>query len=130
MAVGLAPAVAAGLLNAVANQTNYTAPAALWVQLHVGDPGAAGTLNPAGNTTRQNITASFPAAATGLVDNDTIITWTNVSTTETYSHYSVHSASTAGTFYWSGAVTGGAVVAGNTFSIPVGALDLTFNTAA
>lgn len=132
MAVGLAAATANSLLNALVNQSNYTAPTAIWIQLHTGDPGSAGTANIAGNATRKDITACFSTAASGAVTNDVEIAWTSgeVDTSEDYTHYSVHSASSNGTFYWSGVITANAVVVGDQFKILVGDLDLTFALAA
>jgi hypothetical protein len=130
MAVGLASATAASLLDALFNQSNYTAPTALHMQLHTGDPGSAGTANVATETDRQNVTTSFSAASGGTVTNDVAITWTTVAGSEDYTHYSVWSASTNGTFYWSGTITANAVTAGDTFTIGVGDLDATLSTAA
>lgn len=127
MAVGLAPATAAGILDAIGNAAAFSF-AAVWIKLHVGDPGAAGTSNPAGNTTRQQ--ASFGAASSGAIANDAALTWTNVSTSEDYTHYSAWTASTSGTFEFSGTVTANAVTAGDTFTIPIGDLDLTLAVAA
>ena len=130
MAVGLASAVAAGLLDALANQTNYTAPTALWIKLHIGDPGSAGTSNAATETTRKDITASFAAASGGTCTTNADTTWTNVAATEDYTHYTIWSASSGGTFYWSGTVTASAVTAGDTFTIAAADLDLSLSTAA
>ena len=132
MAVGLSSALADALLNALVNQTNYTAPTALWMQLHTADPGAAGTNAVAGNATRKDITTAFPNAGSGTVSNNVDIAWTSgeVDTSEDYTHYSVWSASSAGTFYWSGVITANAVVVGDQFKILSGDLDLTFAIAA
>ena len=130
MATGLAPGVATSLLDALVNQTNYTAPTAIWLQLHVADPGVAGTTSVAGNTLRKDVTAVFSAAGSGLATNDVAVTWTNVPNSEDYSHCSVWSASAAGTFYWSAVITANAVTAGDTFTLPIGDIDLTFNLAA
>ena len=132
MTVGLAASVANAWLNALVNQTNYTAPTAIWIQLHTADPGSAGTTAVAGNATRKDITACFPSAASGAVSNDVEIAWTagEVDTSEDYTHWSLWSASSAGTFYCSGTMTANAVVIGDIFKIPVGDLDLTLSTAA
>lgn len=130
MAVGLAPSFAEDILDAIANQSNLTAPTALHMQLHDGDPGAAGTANVADETTRQDITAAFAAASGGTCTTDTAVTWTDVAASETYTHYSVWSASSNGTFYWSGQITANAVSDGDTFTIPIGDLDLTLSVAA
>lgn len=130
MATGLASATSAALLDALFNQTNYTAPTALWLQLHVGDPGAAGTANVATENTRKDITSAFAAASGGTVTTNAAVTWTGVSGTEDYTHWSMWSASSAGTFYISGTITANAVTTGDTFTIPAGDLDVTLSTAA
>jgi hypothetical protein len=130
MAVGLSPATANAFLDALGNASNYTADAAIWIQLHTADPGSAGTAAVAGNATRKQI--SFGAASGGLMSNDTAITWTTgeVDTAEDYTHWSAWSASTAGTFRASGLVTANAVLVGDEFVIPIGDIDFSFNTAA
>ncbi len=130
MSVGLAAATANSLLNAIYNQANYTAPTAIWVQLHVGDPGSAGTSNVATETTRKDITSSFSSASGGAVTNDVAITWTGVAGTEDFTHWSLWSASSGGTFYQSGTISANAVTAGDTFTIPVGDFDVSLTTAA
>jgi hypothetical protein len=113
------------MLDAYVGRGTYTANAAYYVKLHLGDPGAAGTSNPAAETTRQQ--ATFGAAASsGAISNTAVIEWTNVSTTETYTHVSFWTASTAGTFLGSDDLSSSAAVtAGDTFRIPVGDLDIT-----
>ena len=111
-------------LDAFARNVSY-ANAAVWVKLHTGDPGAAGTSNPAGETTRKQ--ATFGSAASGgAIENTAAIEWTNVSTTETYTWISLWTASTAGTFLGRDDLSSSAAVtAGDTFRIPIGDLDLT-----
>lgn len=90
--------------------------AATYLKLHLGDPGEDGTANPAANTTRQAVT--FSAASAGSMASSATVTWTNVSTTETYSHWSMWDASTAGNCLWTGALSSSAAVtAGDTFQI-------------
>ena len=50
MAVGIASGQANSILDALARGTDYPGNAAVWVKLHTGDPGSAGTSNAAGNT--------------------------------------------------------------------------------
>lgn len=83
-----------------------------YVKLHLGDPGEAGTANPAAETTRQE--ATFNAAAGGVVALTATVSWTNVSTTETYTHVSLWDHLTAGNCLGSGALTA---------SVPVTAAD-------
>jgi len=53
------------------------------------------------------------------------VEWTNVSTTETYSHWSLWDASTAGNCLWTGALaSSAAVTAGDTFQITTLTLSL------
>lgn len=65
-----------------------------YVKLHLGDPGEDCTLNPAAETTRESV--PFSAASGGTMASSADVTWTSVSTTETYSHFSVWDAVTAG----------------------------------
>lgn len=112
------------MLDALARNISY-ANAAVWVKLHTGDPGAAGTANPAANTTRQQA-AFASAAAAGAIENTGVIEWTNVPNAETYSHVSLWSASTGGTFLGSDDLSATAPVSvGDTFRLPIGELDLT-----
>lgn len=129
MAVGLAAAAANAILNALCRSTAWTEPDAVYIQLHVGDPGAAGTSNPATETDRVQATFGTNASG-GAISNTAAITWTNVAGTEDYTHYSAWDASTSGNFLFSGTVTANAVVAGDTFEIPIGDLDVTLTPVA
>lgn len=129
MTVGLASAVANAFLDALGNASNYTAPTVFYVKLHTGDPGAAGTSNAAGETTRKQ--ASFAAASGGAITTDAALTWTNVSTSETYSHVSFWDHVSAGNFLGSDDLAvARAVTAGDTFTIAIGDLDLSFTPIA
>ena len=87
-----------------------------YLQLHTGDPGEDGTANVAGETTRQS--ASFNAASGGSMATSANVTWTNVSTTETVTHWSAWDAASAGNCLWTGALTSSASLeAGATFQI-------------
>lgn len=96
MAVGLASGILNSMLNALCRNVAWTQPAAYWVKLHTGDPGAAGTANVAANTTRKQ--ATFSAAAAGAITTSADLAWTNVPNAETYSHISFWDAVTAGNF--------------------------------
>ena len=128
MAVGLSAATANAFLNALGNATNYTADSEVWVQLHVGDPGAAGTANTATETTRK--LTSFGAASGGSMANDAAVSWTNIAGSQDATHFSAWSASSSGTFRFSGLITANAYTAGDTLTYGVGAFTVTFNTAA
>ncbi len=100
-----------------------------WVKLHVGAPGSAGTSNPATETTRKQITS--PAAASGGSKATAAgLTWTSVAGTEDFTQFTGWTASTAGSFGWSGGVTANPVTAGDTFTIASGALTASFTTAS
>jgi acyl dehydratase len=112
------------MLDAWAGRTTYTANAAVWAKLHIGDPGSAGSNNAAANTSRQQVTFGAAAAA-GAMSNTAVVEWLSVSNTETYSHVSFWTANAAGTFLGSDDLSSTApVTAGDTFRIPVGDLDL------
>lgn len=129
MAEGLASGVANSILNSLCRAVAWTAPAAFYVKLHIGTPGAAGTTNAAANTTRQS--ATFSAAASGAITNSADVTWTAVSTTETYSHVSFWDAAAAGAFLGSDALeVSRAVTAGDNFTIATGDLDLNITPIA
>jgi hypothetical protein len=121
--VPLSESVRNSLLNALCRNTSY-ANASVWVKLHTGDPGAAGTANAAGETTRQQSTFGSVASG-GAISNTAAVAWTSVSTSETYTHASLWSASTAGTFLGSAALTQSKTVnSGDNFSVPIGDLDV------
>lgn len=99
-----------------------------WAQLHVGEPGAAGTANVAVETDRVQIT--WGSVAAGAVANSAVVTWTGVAGTEDYTHFTVWTLAAAGVFGFSGTVTANAVAAGDTFTIPIGDLDVTLTLAS
>ena len=104
-----------------------------FIKWHIGDPGAAGTANAAANTTRVATTwgaAGAGAAGFRQIANTAAVNVASAPATETYTHFSVWSASTAGTFGFSGTVTGGSVTAGGAFNIAIGALTAPFPIAA
>jgi hypothetical protein len=106
------------------NGTSYTAPANVYVKLHTGDPGEDGTGNAAGNTTRDEVT--FGAASDGVITSSALVEWTNVSTTETYSHISLWDHATAGNCLAAGALSASkSVTAGDTFQLPSGQVTFT-----
>jgi hypothetical protein len=110
----LGPAVAAAntLVDAVTGAAGGG-----YLQFHLGDPGAAGTSNQAGSTTR--IAVAWPAASAGTATQTgtaTLASWAGGS--QTLSHYSLWSASTAGTFRGSGTFTASrAVVNGDSLNV-------------
>jgi hypothetical protein len=113
------------LLDSFFNNTS-AAKAARYLKLYIGDPGEAGTNNAAGETTRKSITGA--AASGGTFTSTNALTWTNVSTSETYSHVAIWDDPTAGNCLWTGALTASkAVNAGDTFDIAAGALTVSLD---
>lgn len=129
MTVGLSATTANAILNALCRSTAWTEPDAIYVKLHTGDPGSAGTSNAAGNTTRQQATFGTNASA-GSIANTAAVTWTSVSNTETYSHFSAWDASSNGAFLFSGTLTANGVTAGDTFSVGIGSLTASLSPIA
>lgn len=129
MATGITATESNSMLTAYAKGTSYSGNAAFWVKLHIGDPGAAGTANAAGNTTRQQ--AAFGTASSGSISTNADLVWTNVSTAETYSHVSFWTASSAGTFLGSDDLAATKTVAvGDTFTIASGSLTINITPLA
>lgn len=96
---------------------------AVYAKLHTADPGAAGATAPAGETTRKQVTLA--AASGGACVSSAEIRWTNVSTTETYSHVSFWDAAAAGNFIGSDDLPAAkAVTAGDEFFIASGDISL------
>lgn len=129
MATGFIAATANAILDALCRNVAWSQPAALYLKLHTGDPGAAGTANPATNTTRQQVTFGS-AASGGAISNTVAVTWTNVAGSEDYTHVSAWDNVSAGNCHFTGTITANAVTAGDTFTLPIGDVDITFTIAA
>lgn len=121
MPTGLSTTAANALLTSLSG--TYT-----WVQLHVGQPGAAGTSNVAVETTRHQATWAAPAG--GSVATSVDLSWTNVAGTEDYTHFTVWTLNAAGAFGFSGTITANPVVAGDTFTFVAGSLTASFPLAS
>jgi len=104
------------ILEHTTGKTAWTIPTNVYIKLHTGDAGEAGTTNAASETTRK--VAAWATAASGAIATSATLEWTNVAATETYSHWSMWDASTAGNCLWTGALSSSAAVtAGDTFQI-------------
>lgn len=112
MTLGITAAVANTFLDSV------FATASCFVKLHTADPGATGaTAAAAGDTTRKNPTMAAASAGSKAMTG-TAGPWTNAGTSETLSHISLWTASSAGTFNASAALTvPQAWVSTNTFTL-------------
>lgn len=131
MSVGASEATAIAELSATFQAVAYSH-TAVWAQLHIGDPGDAGTANVAAESTRVNVSSCFgtpPALAfSGAVQiaNDALMgPWTSVAATEVYTFLTLWTASSGGSFIGSVTVAGGSVTAGDDFPIPIGACVIT-----
>ena len=114
--------VANAWLDAVCNATSYSE-AGVFVQLHTGDPGSAGTSNVAGETDR--VQASFANASGRAITTDAVTEWLNVNSSETLTWISLWDASTSGNFLGRDDLSSSApVTAGDTFRLPTGDLDM------
>lgn len=104
MTLGISTTDVANDFLDVFGNTSFSGIAAVWVQLHksTGEPGAAGTSNVSAETTRKQITWSG-AASGGSKTSSGTLSWSSWSAgTETIRYISLWTASTGGTFLWSG----------------------------
>lgn len=99
-----------------------------WIQLHTGDPGSAGTSNVATETTRKQ--ATWSSASSGAKTTSADLSWTSVAGSEDFTHFTMWTAETGGTFGGSGTITSNSVTTGDTFTIPAGSLDLSLSVAS
>ena len=127
MATGISDYLANQWLDALGNNDTF-AVAAVYVKLHVGDPGAAGTSNPATETTRKE--ASFSAASSGTLTSDSALTWTNIAGSQDATHFTAWDNLSAGNFLFSGTITANAYTAGDTFTIASGSLTVSLTIAS
>jgi hypothetical protein len=104
------------ILEHTTGKTAWTIPTDVYIKLHTGDAGEEGTSNAASEATRKE--AAWATASAGAIATSATLEWTNVASTETYSHWSMWDASTAGNCLWTGALSSSAAVtAGDTFQI-------------
>ena len=98
-------------------------PTTLYVQAHLGDPGANGTANVSADTRR--VACTFDAAAGGAMVSAAdaeVSAWT---ATETITHISIWGSSTGGTCYFINDIANVDIVAGEVLSIAQAALTIT-----
>lgn len=127
MATGISSYLADQWLDALGNNDTF-AVAAVYVKLHVGDPGAAGTANAATETTRKE--ASFSAASSGTLTSDSALTWTNIAGSQDATHFTAWDNISTGNFLFSGTITANAYTAGDTFTIASGSLTVSLTLAS
>jgi len=100
-------------------------PATLYVQAHLGNPGANGTSNLATETDRQPFTRT--AASGGTCTNASEIQWLNWPATEDVSHLSIWDASSGGTCWFIDDIADEGIQTGDSVTIIVGALAMSLN---
>lgn len=113
MTVGKAAATANSYLNVYRN-TAYAAIANVYVKLHTGDPGSAGTANASAVTTRNEVTWNAPSGGSMTLS---ALSDYSMTAAETISHVSLWTASSGGTFLESAALSSSvAVINGSTLT--------------
>lgn len=96
--------------------TSFTAPTAFYVQLHISDPGSAGTSGLSAVTTREAV--SWSAASGGSKSESGSPTAWSMTATETIAYISCWDASTSGNFLLSAALgTSRNVISGDTVTL-------------
>jgi hypothetical protein len=127
MAHGLSAYLCNAFLDALGNATSFSV-AVPYIKLHTGDPGAAGTANPATETTRKSV--SFGAASAGAITSDADISWTNISGSQDATHFTAWDSLTVGNFLFSGTITANPYTAGDTYTITSGNLSASLTVAS
>lgn len=104
------------ILDHLTGTASWTMPAAVYLKLHTGDPGEAGTNNPATESTRK--VATWSAASSGSIVTNATVSWTNMAATETISYWSLWDNATSGNCLWTGQFSASAsVTAGDNLDI-------------
>jgi hypothetical protein len=120
MAEGLSTTLISNWLNTLrAAGAAFGPVAAEYAQLHTANPGAAGTTAiSVGSTTRVILTHAASSGGSALALTGTNPSWTNGGTSETITDISLWTASSAGTFLFSVALTTSkAWASGDTFTL-------------
>jgi hypothetical protein len=121
MAVGLLAPLANAML-AVVEANSY-----VYIKMHVGDPGAAGTANPAPETTRKLVDWSVPAG--GAMESVAEIEWPDLAAAQTWTHYSLWTAASGGTCGHTGTIAPRSWGVGDDAILPVGTVTMTYPLA-
>jgi len=127
MTVGLSAVnLANAWLNTIRNTSaaSFTAPTDIYLQCHTADPGSAGTTAVSTGIATRTV-ADWAAASAGSIALTATVAFAATGS-DTITHISAFSASTAGTFYWSAALTvAKAVTNGDTLNITAATIALT-----
>ena len=114
-------------LDHVLSTSAWSVPTDSYLKLHIGDPGEDCTANPSSETTR--VITSWAAAASGSITTNANATWASLSLSgdETFSHFSLWDALTAGNPLAYGALSAPLDLQnGDEFRIDSGDLTLSF----
>lgn len=113
------------LLDHALGTSAWTMPTNTYMKLHLGDPGEDCTLNPAAETDRTVM--SWAVAASGAISSNADTTWASVSAAETFTHFSIWDAATAGNPLAYGALSASQGVGiGDEFRVDSGDCTLSF----
>lgn len=131
MTLGPSSYLAGKWFDAVFNALSFSV-AQAYIQLHIADPGAAGTTSPATETTRKAVSFGSPSTGGGVTTilNDAQVQYTGIAGSQDASHYSLWDASSAGNYLGSGIITANAYTAGDTLTFAIGAISIGLNVAA
>jgi hypothetical protein len=127
MAVGTAQYLNNAWLNTIKSTgTSFNVTGAIYVQLHTGNPGAAGTTSVSSVTTRPAIT--FTTATTGVLSASNAPAWSSWAGTnnEVVTHVSLWDNTTGGNFLWSAALSASKTIqTGDMFTLSTCSLTIT-----
>ena len=114
-------------LNAITGRASYTANAAVYVKLHTGAPGDAGTSNASSDTLRKLVAWAAPSG--GVIASSAAVSWTlALSGGETLSHVSYWDALTGGNCIGNAALSATAAMNnGEIFTLSSGGLTQTIS---
>lgn len=130
LAVGLEPATVADAMLDLFGNASQSGWATPYAKLHTAIPGVAGTNAASAETTRKAITFGAAVNGTKSATGSPVAQWASWSAgTETITHISLWTASTAGSFLGSVALTASKVV-NNTDTLNLTALTLSISTLA
>jgi hypothetical protein len=115
------------ILDALVNQTDWTADTAIWLSLHTADPGDTGASEVSGSSyARVNVTAAFSGAAAGDATNSAQIDFPEVTGSQyVATHWGLWTAVTAGSYRIGGDINPDKTcLVGTVPSFAIGELDL------
>lgn len=98
-------------------------PATLYMQLHLGNPGTAGTANLSAVGVRKVF--SRTTATLGVVTNSTQIQWLDVPASETITHVSIWGSLTGGICWFVDDIANQGIFTGDSVTIVIGVLSIT-----